>query len=53
MHSILAHEDGGCAEPRCDCHKSRYRVIDEEIDRLKDEHGASFRGSALKATPIR
>lgn len=40
-HSIIAHEDGGCAEPRCACRKSRYRVIDEELERLKAAHAAA------------
>jgi hypothetical protein len=47
-HSMVAHEDGGCAEPHCDCRKSRYRVIDEEIDSLKDEHGSTFRATESK-----
>jgi hypothetical protein len=37
-HSILVHEDGGCATPRCRCERTRYSVLDDEIDRLRVEH---------------
>jgi hypothetical protein len=50
LHSIVAHENGGCAEARCECRQSRYSVIDQELDRLKKEHGRSLRSSTIQRT---
>jgi len=44
-HNIVAHENGRCSAPGCDCRNSRYGILDEEIDRLKTEHRAKV-GSA-------
>ncbi|MBD5605460.1 MAG: hypothetical protein IAI48_10260 [Candidatus Eremiobacteraeota bacterium] len=45
-HNIVAHENGRCATPGCDCRNSRYAILDGEIDRLKEEHLAKLGGAA-------